>query len=459
MPTNQYLKSDFIYFLIQTNDLLRLAQVFSLWINKDTFDTILWAGFAEGSSLLNHEPMKRLALQLFYEHLNENQYDPYWLINFKDSLESTYFPEQAWAIAHEAWSSYIKLLVAQTTPVDYLQLLNYIKLSMQEAPGDKTGEALTLLQHFTNPSTELLMLSWAIKTHNHALADAIYAYYKLKDMLPPAWTMLSLALLHEDRYLMRDLLTHAPLKISSRPTKVASYRDKIQAAVEIDDLSMAQQNAFEAMEKHPNDSDLYDHFFTPSLFKTANTLSIAQDFFQYATVEGPRSIGRLTYHPTPSLSLTPSYSIWFSNQLKPIPIKLLPGIALSTQTITNIPNHDEREGLQLTMAQHRGDLILDVGHRADLNAFQTLRIQRQYQVVHDLNTVLDVGYHQPAEDSLGLLVGGMKNNVHLLANYRLSAENVLMGDYFQNFFYTQSGSHVADGLQATLNLEHRFTLD
>ena len=141
LPTNQYLKSDFIYFLIQTNDLLRLAQVFSLWINKDTFDTILWAGFAEGSSLLNHEPMKRLALQLFYEHLNENQYDPYWLINFKDSLESTYFPEQAWAIAHEAWSSYIKLLVAQTTPVDYLQLINYIKLSMQEAPGDKTGEA------------------------------------------------------------------------------------------------------------------------------------------------------------------------------------------------------------------------------------------------------------------------------------------------------------------------------
>lgn len=459
LTTHAYLKADFIYFLIHTFDFTRLRNVLSLWSKSGVFSQALWGTYAEGFYQLNNRAMFLPALQKYYDVFKEYAGDPYWMIGFKDMLDSVDYPQQSWAVTHYAWSIYLPLLAKQQAPLDYTQLLDYLKLSLQEAPGDPSGMGLSVLQHNVNPDVELLMLTWAISNNNIALADAIYRYYQLLNIIPPAWAELSLALRHADRYLMRKLLTDGTQKTTWTPPKISSYRDKIQAAQAVDNLPLAQKTAFESLDEHPHDSAQYDHYFTPVMLKTASKFSVSQEYYQYADVEGPRNVVSYGFSPTPSLRVKPYHFIWFSNQLAPQSTQSInQSIALSSQDITNVPSYDDRVGVQVNLAQYGGDLIVDLARRKALDTFATVRMQRQYQVFHDLNTVLDLGFHQLAEDSLGLLVGGMKNDVHLAANYALTAHDALLGDYFQNFFYTQDNKHVANGYQITGNLEHRFNL-
>jgi hypothetical protein len=456
LPSSDYLKSDFIFFLIQTNDLSRLNHLLALWNKNPVISPTLWAAYAEGYFRLNNISMMLPFIQLYYDQLSHYRRDPHWLMDLKNVLDGTYFSQQSWAITHEAWGAYLNLLAKQAEPPDYVQRLNVVKLALQEAPGDQAMRALLLLQNNANPETELLMLSWAFIHNNYALADAIHVCFKMKGILPASWAALSMALYHQDRMLMRDLITHPQEDIPAEPTRISSYRDAVQAATKIDDISLAQQIAFESLERHPHDSDLYDHYFTQALLKTSNQATMSQSYYQYADVEGPRTEASIIYYPTPSLNLKPYYSRWFSNQIANTLTLSDSNIATSNQLITNVPAYDERMGLQVAIAQSRGELLLNWGHRSDLNSFQTARIQRQYLMHQDLNTTIDLGYHQLADDSLGLLVGGMKNNAHLSANYRLSAKETMISDLFQNFFYTQSGQHVANDVQATLKYNHQL---
>ncbi len=456
LPTNYYLKSDFLFFLIQTNDLVRLRYSLALWSKTDKLSDVLLGSYAQGYFVLNQPAKTIAALQLFYEQFESRHADPYWLINFKDILDSVYLYEQSWAVTHYAWPKYLALLSQQQAPIDYIQLLDYLKLSIQEAPVDVTRAALMVLQEFVNPDVELLLLTWAFNTQSDALADAIYASYKAQDILPPAWAVLTIALRHEDRYLMRDILTTPNPKTATNPTKVASYRDKVLGAQKIDAPSLAQQYAFEALEQHPQDSDLYDNLFTPAMFKTANKLSTSFELFQYAQVQGPRNITSFSYSHGPGLRITPYNSLWYSNLMDTDEQPINTSVATSSQAITNVPDHDERSGVVFEIPQYRGSLLVDLGYRGDLNDFFTMRARREYQLVHDFNSALNLGYHQPADDSLGMLVGGVKNNILLNGNYVITATDTILSDVSHNFFYTQDGYHVADGVHGALTFEHRF---
>ncbi|MCR9192133.1 MAG: tetratricopeptide repeat protein [Gammaproteobacteria bacterium] len=457
IKNNSYLKADFLYFLVQTRDLQRLAIVLPMWRQLTASNELLWGGYASGATQLNQRAETLFALQSLYDKFPNYKDDPYWMIYFKDILENSNHPAQAWAMVHNAWSLYLPLLNKQQQPPNYIQLLNYIKLSIQEGSGDVNRNALYHMQKFENQDSELLMLSWALDINNVALADGIYSYYKFLGHLPPSWAVLSLAIQHEDRYLMHDVLMKPSRNVSSTPDKITSYRDKVHAAREIDAKPLAEQTAYESLELHPRDSNLYDNYFENMMVTQGSNVSDSLETYQYAAAEGPRNIARLPYRFTPSLKVEPYHFIWFPRQVGgDTTTTINTSIALSTQEITNIPSQDDREGVKLTWARNRGLLALTVGRRAELNTFATFRLQREYRMSHDFNTELDLGVHQVSEDSLGLLVGGVKNYLKFSGNYQMSAHDTLLMDYSQNFFYTQDGKHVGDGFQYTLNFEHRI---
>jgi len=450
IPSSHYMKSDYLFFLMASHDLLRISQALPLWQNSLPAMPQLWGAYAQAYARLGNSQMTRLIIQQFYDIFDSYKSNPYWLISFKDVLDSSFLPKESWYVNHYAWPLYLSLLSNQNEPVDYYQLVNYIKLSMQEAPGDTTGNALSILQNYPTPDVELLMLTWALDRRNYAQATAIYRYYKSAGIIPPSWASLSIALIHHDRYLMRELLTSK--------TEIASYRDQIQAAQDIDAISLAQQAAYEALEVHPHDSDLYDNYFTPVMLKTVDHFYFGQEFYQYGSAEGPRNNLYYTYFFSPSISITPYNSLWLSRQL--------PGGTTTTsqqnssptvnQVVTNMPPHDERAGLKIDMTQNRGTLKVDVGFRDNLNKFGTAKVSRSYKLFHDLDTFVAVGYHQQADDTLTLLIGGMKNYLFLRGNYSLTSKDSLLGEYSQNFFFTQDGEHVANGGQGSLRLEHKF---
>jgi hypothetical protein len=447
--SDDYLKSNLIYFLIGKNNTALLRQVLPWWQRQIPSTPKLWGAYAQGYAQLNNPTMSGLILSLFYEQFPSYKNSPLWLISFKDILENSNFPIAAAEVTHYAWPVYLNYLREQSTPPNYKQIINYAKLSMQEASGDPTAVALNMLQDHVNEDVELLILTWALKHNNFSLARATYWHYLVLGIEPPLWASLSIALERHDRKLERKIITDKK--------NLVSYRDHIRASIDIDAIPHGQTMAFKELAKHRHDHDFYDNFFVPIMFKTTNNFSISQEYYQYGNVEGPRTNLSYTYFLMPSIRLTPYNSTWFSRNIPGgTPTLANNSSSNSNQALATVPPHDERAGVIIHKQQQRGTLDLNVGYRDNLASFLTSQLTRTYPFYNDLNASVSLGYHQQADDTAGLLVGGMKNDLSLGLSYNLFAKDTLFGSYTQNAYYTQDGQYVSNGEQAVIRYEHKF---
>ncbi|KTD25900.1 tetratricopeptide repeat protein [Legionella maceachernii] len=453
LPHDPALAADFMYFLIEKNKLALLKQMLPLWQQKLPENQVLWGPYAETYARFDNRLMTKLILNLFYDQFKQYENNPYWLILFKDILENSFYDIQSAQVSVYAWPIYLNLLRNQKEPPNYVQLIDYVKLSMRNAFGDPTAVALSMLEKYENKDVELLMLTWALGHNDIALAKAIYSNYKAKKIEPPLWARLSIALARHDHTAMRDILRDKKA--------IVSYRDRVRAAMEIDALPYAQTNAYMALRRYRKDQDLYDNFFTPIMLKNSDNLFVSQEYYQYGNVVGPRTNASYTYFLMPSLSLTPYNSVWFTHNLPGQNTTSVDQTNSSITTTTNqvlrtVPSKDERAGVKISTRQRRGYLDLDLGYRNNLSSFFTAKITRTYTALSNLELTATLGYHQPADDTAGMLVGGRKNNLDLDFYYRLLKKDFISGNFRQNFFYTQGGQHLANGTQITLRYEHKF---
>lgn len=464
VPEDPYFRSEFIYYLVETNNTTLLRKVLPLWQSEVPETPTMWGAYAEAYSRLNDPMMTRLLLTLYYQQFKEYEKDPYWLILFKDTLENSFFERESNEISYYAWPFYLQLLRNQKSPPDYVQLVDYVKLSLFNAGGDPSAVALSMLEkHPPNEDTELLMLTWALQHNNISLARAVQAHYERLGIEAPIWARMSIALARNDRTTMRNLLRDKNVffgNLVSAKENVA-YRDQISAADEINAIPYGQTYAFDALKRFKKDSDLYDNYFTPIMLKTANSVYFGEDYFQYGDVAGPRTNASFTYFLMPSLSITPYNSIWFSHNLSKPTTKFTLDEdnevnAEINQVLRSVPRRDERAGVKFRTLLRRGYLDLDLGYRNNLNSFMTAKLSHEYQAYSDLDLIGTVGIHQPADDTEALFVGGMKNDVELDFDYKLLHKDHITGNLQQNFFYTQQGQHLANGTQFTLRYNHKF---
>ncbi|VEB33190.1 Uncharacterised protein [Legionella sainthelensi] len=452
LPRDPDVFADFLYFLIETNNMVLLKHALPLWQHELPKTHALWGPYAQAYARFDNRLMTQAVLNLFYDEFKQYENNPYWLILFKDVLENAFYDTQSTQVSIYAWPIYLNLLKNQKEPPNYIQLIDYTKLSMLNAFGDPTAVALSMLEKYENEDVELLMLTWALGHNNIALAEAIYSHYKAKNIEPPLWARLSIALIRHDHTAMSRILRDKKA--------IISYRDRTKAATEIDALPYAQTSAYLALKRYRKDQDLYDNFFTPLMLNNSDNLYVSQEYYQYGNVVGPRTNTSYTYFYMPSLSLTPYNSIWFTRNLpggNTVTVNQNNNISTtSNQVLRTVPSKDERAGVKINTKQRRGYLDFDLGYRNNLTSFFTAKVTRSYTALSNLELTTTIGYHQPADDTAGMLVGGTKNNVNFDFYYRLFKQDFISGNLRQNFFYTQDGQYLAKGTQFTLRHEHKL---
>lgn len=449
LPQDDYLKADFISMLIELGDRAHLKIALSLWQDSLLNKPNLWAIYAQGYANIYNSTLSKLILTLFYDQFLNYQNNPYWLITFKDILENSFLPKQSAEVSRYAWPIFLNTLRRQTTAPDQIQLIDYVKLSMLQAAGDPTAVALTILEKYVNNDVALLMMTWALSHHNFSLAQALFGFYHARGIKLPPWVKLSIALHRNDRGAMRKIL-------ASKKTIVSS-RDRIRAAQEIDAIPLAQSIAFEELKHNRKDRDLYDNFYTPLMLLTADSFTASQVYYQYGSVAGPREDVSFTHYFMPSISLTPYNSTWITTRV------IGPVNNSSSNTgpnrnfaLASVPPRDERAGMKIKTIQRKGYLEFDLAYRNNLSQFMTAKATRTYKVFNNLNTTLSLGYQQPADDTVTLLVGAAQNNIVFEFNQSVLAGDSLLGKFQQKFFNTQTGQRLASGSQFTLNFEHKF---
>lgn len=433
-PDNNNLKINYIEFLASNGEaraLQPVLQQFRYLLNYPGF----WNALIFAYNQAHNTIMRDNLLNRYLAQWSTYQYDPYWLTGATELFENLNYPTQAHTIARIAWPKYLAVLSKQQTPLEYNQLISLVKLSQSQAAGDTTATALAYLQQMMTPEAASLILSWAISQNNFALAGATYRYAQLCAINLPSQPVITWALQRNDMTLIGHLVRQYGSALSSR--------DQVKAAAAIGNIPLAQTAAYHGLALSRHDADLYDSF-QEMAFKTASVIKTGWEYDEYGPVVGPKTQVAVTDFVIPSTSVTPYVSFWRLQDASPTILATTPPV-------------DNRVGIKTVIAQHRGDLTLDIGYRDNLTEFVTALIARQYQLSSNIGLNLTAGYHQPTDETAGALLGGMKNLLQLDTSYRLTNHDNLLAELKESAFYTQDGEHVANGAQQTLRLEHTIS--
>jgi hypothetical protein len=190
---------------------------------------------------------------------------------------------------------------------------------------------------------------------------------------------------------------------------------------------------------------MYD-LFTNVMLKSSNHWDIKEEFYQYGSIQGPRTYLAATYFIAPGMSLTPYLQSWFVHDN-------------NTSDIANVPDLDEKMGLKIKKFTDHGNIALDVAHRKSLGSFYEALLSSEYKITRQLNAKIELGYHQLAMDTETLYIGGYRNDANLELEYTLAQSDLISMQLTQNFFYTQDKKHLADGNLEKLGYEHYFWLE
>ncbi len=435
-PNDLDLRAQYINFLVSNNHLEMINNLPPTTNSSDLYlSSELWPSYALAYLHLHNHAMVYEIAQLYKNQFKFYANDAHWLLVYKGFLEQISSLDEANSLKQYAWSIFLQQISKQNKSMDYEQIIDYASLAIDSDPGDTSLSILSYLQKNITPETADLMLSWSLKQENYELADAIYNFYLQKQWLVPPQLALAIALYHQNNYLMHDLII--------KHTPELPNGDRIQAAENTGEISLAQSFAYDSLSEQPRNSELYDKYFAPLMLKSSYNFNFNQQYFQYGPEEGPRTKIEFSYPITPGIMLTPYGSVWFLQDI-------------DTTQLATVPDKDLRTGIKALITQTHGNLFVDVGYRDNLDSFATAKIAKTYDFSNDLTGLFTIGYNQQADDTSPLLIGGMKDELSANLNYHITSKDILQGSYYQNLFYTQNGQWLALGQQQTLNYKHLF---
>ncbi len=444
LPNSVDLRKDYWWFLINSDN--RPALALALNQAQPTLPTQseLWGPAAVGYFVLGQREASRNILSLYSKDFKDHLNDPYWLLDYADVYDQsdmnsgTDFPQRSHEVLRYTWPLYLKLIRQQDSPLYYDQLLEYLKLSQQEAAGDPTYAAAALLmKDSATPESAELIIAWATERNNFDGAQSFVNYYQRMGIKPRATGLLALALHQENRYAMRKLLADRPNKLQ--------YRDRVQAAAHSGALLQAQTLAYQGLKEHPTDNQMYE-LFTDVMFRTSNHFDMREEFYQYGPLQGPRTYLAATYFVTPKLSITPYTLDWFV-QLN------------SKEEMAMTPSPDLIGGIKARLVNEHGFNQIDVARRKSLESFTTAELSGEYSILHDLTAIWDLGYHQLSNDTAILYEGGYLNEAAVQFNYTLSQYDFIDLGIAQKYFYTQDNRYLSSGNTEEVGIEHYFWLE
>ncbi len=443
LPESIALQRDYLWFLINTDQKVLLPNMLARIQHSIPRSFDLWGPSAAAYYLLNQPIETEQIVSLYSTQLQNNLHDPYWQLDLADIYDQT-DPNMDMDFVHfgnvlrrYTWPLYLNLLLKQGTAPYYDQLLDYMKLSQQEAAGDPTANVVAkLMATRMTPESEELIVAWAIDQNDYAFAQAIYSNYLNLGLKPPATAMLSLALYNEDRYKMRKLL--------EKPDQL-QFRDRVDAADRINALPLAQSLAMQGLREHPHDYQMYDTF-TDVMLKSSNHVDAREEFYQYGPLQGMRTYLAATYFVTPGISVTPYTKDWFVH-------------TNNSGDLATTPTPDEIVGLKAKFTTLHGYVELEAAHRKSLESFPTLLLRSEYILDRALNSRLELGYKRLADDTAFLYVGGYVNYLSLQLDYTFTQHDYVTLELAQKFFYTQDNRYLASGNLEELGFEHYIWLE
>jgi tetratricopeptide (TPR) repeat protein len=433
-PDNDRFIAGLLWRLIDQRDLATLRRTLAEFSLKAFATPLLRNACGAGYLLLGELDE---ALLFFAAEEKEHLTDLAWLVTYADLLERTGAPLAAADVRRHAWnlvrndSHAMKKLLASRE-----QLHAAARLGLSHSPGDTADAIMSLvINGARNESDRELILLWALATDRDAVAENW-----LREGLggtkpaPPPWVELGLALRNNDREQMARLLE---TRADDLP-----IRDRVEAARRLGHYETARDLAFNGLSKEPEDDQLRRQYAELTVM-TANLGEIRTSWQSRGAWEQTRTDVNGRFNLFPSLRLKPSVSAAYQQ-------------GTDATVIDNVPATDLSAEIALSFLTNGGEIEMGFGWREALRSFGTLRLKGEQRLASDLNLLLEVGYRQPAPESVPLSIAGWKNELSGMLSWQATGRDTLSLATGAEFYRDQEANHLGRGFRASLGYISRI---
>lgn len=464
-PDSSDIQQSLLWLLIDNNDgaALRrlLASQESRWRNNADLHDALASAYLALS-------LPKVALERYLTpHLAAHQNDFLWLMNYADALEQNQQGDRAWRLRRyllsEEWQT------ASTVPqgdflrgavdskkdlislrrnwltasnLDDTRRLARSRLLITQRGGDTGLDALRELlrldrdanQHYSNAAVESI-IGWLQEAGEYT-AERGYLWQQYSRSLSqqskrPLWAEISVALAHQDKAVLGQLLDEAG-------ERLPRY-DRINAARNIGALRLAQSDAFDTQDAQSDDDPLH--------------MQLAESLLEFSDHAGGtiarRDLGAISEQLAAAewhLAINPKLSLDFALGHTQRQNK-------DASVIRHVPN-EQFASLRMNWREAGSQTTLLSEKRSSLTDYAPLQIEREQRIDDRLSLQISLGQHLPSLESTALRVAGMKDRLALGLNYQATRVDRISLEQLSERYQLQTGSAIGSGQHTSLSFSH-----
>jgi hypothetical protein len=434
-PNNSLVKQTYTWFIIDNKAQRQLKFILKSWCKDFLTKPGLWEVYVAGLVEIGDYPR---ALTVMMQHLPviSKSYDK--LITLGNLLEQQNRPYASHYVFQKAFSLLWKEIKKQPQKISLLQQLKLVELMAKFSPTVVTEHAISYLSKhwFKKIEVDNQVLSWALEKNQYTLASYIIKVHALHAVESPSDALLTWALLYNDHPALATLLQNS--------VAVLPHRDRVTAAMRIENMTLAEQLAYQGLKEHPNDSQMYD-LFKEVMLPRANKGSLGSFYKNIGNVSGQLEQAHARIFLTPSTSISPYTNLWNPK-------------TTNTQVLAWVPDTDVTGGIQVRKYIHNGWVQGRMGTRKSLEAFLVAAFGMKQSLTSKLESELFLNYHARATETAPLELGGMKNATKVRINYTLDSYDTFNADAQLAQYLGQDGSYLGTGQEIQLHWQKKIAL-
>jgi tetratricopeptide (TPR) repeat protein len=373
------------------------------------------------------------ALTFFRKRIKGHADDPLWLTAYAEVLEQNGRTEAAFAERMRALLLLRgKMAVGGPSQAD-LRLLAGLLLQLQK--GDLLDARMApMLADGADPQSRELVTAWALSSERSDLARWWLMRSHARGSRKPRWARLGLAMEENDRSGMRDLLQSKPERLP--------YRDAVEAAARVGAPALGEELAWQQSERNPDDHLLHSQLREISSGRSSHA-KYGLRFLDRGGIGGIEN----------SLSLSAPASHRFTLFSR---LSHTVNSTLRSGVLDNIPSADISAMAGLSARFDRGSAAISAGWRTALTEMITLGATLSYRLTSRMEVGGELRFSSPADESVPLAIGGMKDRGGLMLTHRLSGRDTIQAGYARSYLRDQSRRLLGVGNACTLDVTHQL---
>ena len=456
-PDSSDMRQALLWLLIDSNDAQAIRELLAVhepaWsTNEDLHEAL--AGAYQALSL----PQVALTRYLT-PHLAEHQDDFLWLMNYADALDQNQESDRAWRLRRhllsQQWQAARqgpdgrRLSPAQARQrwlteegLDATRRIARARLVLMQQSGDSAQEVLRELLrldkdaqgNYSNAAAETA-IGWLQDAGEYTAERGFlhhqYARSQGQRANRPLWAEITVALAEDDKAGTGQLLQQFD-------ERLPRY-DRINAAVAVGDIRLAQSAAFETQGEQPDDNPLH-------LQLSDNLLAFSD---HAGTRLARRQLGALDEDQTDvqfHLAISPRLSL-------ELDLSRIQRRVAAADQLRDVANEDIA-ALLLRLRHAYGETRLRVANRRGYASTTPLSLEHEQRLDNRLSLRGELGWHLPSEESLALRMGGMKTRVAAQLRYQATRQDSVLLSQSSEQYRLQTGAEVGRGRHTAVEYTH-----